>query len=178
MYSPSHVTCDSCLSPAPPRTAIAIVRNARLVVGYHGAAIAHLLFVDPTRLTCMVELTTYYDLANSRKWRHMCGHLAPLAVSRGSLQCLPVGIPLQQMLAANVDTTAVPLETNATNRASHHAMATYWPSEGKSVNVPRHFLYRSQLTPGRKELYPRARFCTHWTRDYTAECKAELWVWV
>ena len=51
---------------------IAIFRQAKVVVAYHGGATANLVFASRARPTCMVEYTTFFDLKSHGRWREFC----------------------------------------------------------------------------------------------------------
>lgn len=73
---------------------IALFRNARAIVGYHGAAFSNAVFA---RNATTVELTTYAALNSSRMWRSNGESLRPWL----SRPFVVLPIPLSRLLAAN-----------------------------------------------------------------------------
>ena len=78
-----------------PKETVHIFRNARVLVGYHGAGLTNAYFMNNG--TRVLEITTFKDLNNRDPWRSNMR-----AVTRyGSFVRRVLRLPIQQVLAAN-----------------------------------------------------------------------------
>ena len=78
-----------------PLNTVRIFQKARYLVGYHGAGLVNAYFMQNS--TCILEISTFTDLNNSRPWRSNMKEVTKY----GTFDAQVLRIPIQQLLNSN-----------------------------------------------------------------------------